>query len=103
MTLAGYVSRALKRLPAESTWWTADQTNTAHEHLALDDVSTRLIILHSALSRAHPLPPQLKELQMPDLSDFLSRDVPAEEGFAVTALIHTVNWYMINDINRLTQ
>lgn len=103
MTLAGYASRALKRPLATPSWWTVDQTDTAHSHIALDDVTTRLIILHSALSQAHPLPPQLKELDIPDLSDFLSRDVPAEEGFAVAALMHTVNWYMIYDLNRLTQ
>ena len=103
MTLSGYVSRALKRAPTADGWWTAERNDTAQTHLTPGGVTTRLIILHSSLSRAHPLPPKMKELKIPNLNEFLARDVPTEEGFAAAALIHTVNWYLIRDMNRLTQ
>jgi hypothetical protein len=106
MILSGYVSRAFKlKRPAAtaSRWWAAEQNDTAEAHLTPGGVSTRMIILHSALSRAHPLPPQLTDLQIPDLNEFLTRDVPMEEGFAAAALIHTVNWFLVGDVNRLTQ
>ncbi|EYE94810.1 uncharacterized protein EURHEDRAFT_479275 [Aspergillus ruber CBS 135680] len=100
LTLSGYVSLALERTP---TWWAADQNDTAQAHLTPGGVTTRMIILHSALSRVHPLPPQMRELEIPNLNELLTRDVPTEEGFAAAALIHTVNWYLIRDVNRLTQ
>ncbi|KAL7917238.1 hypothetical protein ACQKWADRAFT_324807 [Trichoderma austrokoningii] len=103
MTLASYVSRDLKAPDATSSWWAHDPTGTAQVHLTPGGVTTRMIILHSALSRAHPLPPELAELRIPHLGDFLTRDVPADERFAAAALIHSVNWYLIRDINRLTE
>lgn len=103
MTLASYVSRELKAPNAASSWWVEDPTGTAQAHLTPEGVMTRMIILHSALSRAHPLPPELKELKIPHLGEFLIRDVPADEGFAAAALIHSVNWYLIRDVNCLTQ
>lgn len=103
LTLSGYVSRALKRPPAASCWWTDDQNDMTQTHLTPDGVTTRMIILHSALSRAHPLPPHMKELEISNLNEFLTRGVPTEEGFPAVALIHTVNWYLIRDLNRLTQ
>ncbi|PNP39586.1 hypothetical protein TGAMA5MH_08605 [Trichoderma gamsii] len=103
MTLASYVSRDLKAPDATSSWWAHDPTGTAQVHLTPGGVTTRMIILHSALSRAHPLPPELAELSIPHLGDFLTRDVPADERFAAAALIHTVNWYLIREINRLTE
>lgn len=103
LTLSGYVSLALERPPTSSGWWAADQNDTAQAHLTPGGVTTRMIILHSALSRVHPLPPQMKELEIPNLNELLTRDVPTEEGFAAAALIHTVNWYLVRDINRLTQ
>lgn len=103
MTLASYVSRDLKAPDATSSWWAHDPTGTAQVHLTPGGVTTRMIILHSALSRAHPLPPELAELSIPHLGDFLTRDVPADERFAAAALIHSVNWYLIREINRLTE
>ncbi|UKZ52913.1 hypothetical protein TrVGV298_006699 [Trichoderma virens] len=103
MTLASYVSRELKVPDAASSWWANDPTGTAEAHLTPDGITARMIILHSALSRAHPLPPELAVLKIPHLGEFLTRDVPADEGFAAAALIHTVNWYLIRDVNRLTQ
>jgi hypothetical protein len=103
MTLASYVSRDLKAPDATSSWWAHDPTGTAQVHLTPGGVTTRMIILHSALSRAHPLPPELAEIRIPHLGDFLTRDVPADERFAAAALIHSVNWYLIRDINRLTE
>ncbi|RJE27610.1 hypothetical protein PHISCL_00035 [Aspergillus sclerotialis] len=103
MTLSGYVSRALKHDPTAAGWWTADQNDTAEAHLTPGGVTMRMVVLHSALSRAHPLPPRMKELKIPNLNEFLARDIPTEEGFAAAALIHTVNWYLIRDVNRLTQ
>jgi len=105
LTLSGYVSLALERPPTStpSCWWAADQNDTAQAHLTPGGVTTRMIILHSALSRVHPLPPQMRELEIPNLNELLTRDVPSEEGFAAAALIHTVNWYLIRDVNRLTQ
>ncbi|KAL7908558.1 hypothetical protein GGI35DRAFT_451482 [Trichoderma velutinum] len=103
MTLISYVSRELKAPNATSYWWANDPTGTAQAHLTPEGVTTRMIILHSALSRAHPLPPELTELEIPHLGEFLTRDVPADEGFAAAALIHSVNWYLIRDVNRLTQ
>ncbi|KAH8123452.1 hypothetical protein ACSS6W_007516 [Trichoderma asperelloides] len=103
MTLSSYVSRELKAPDATSSWWAHDPTGTAQVHLTPGGVTTRMIILHSALSRAHPLPPELEELGIPHLGEFLTRDVPADERFAAAALIHSVNWYLIRDINRLTE
>lgn len=103
ITLSGYVSRALKRPPATPRWWLTDRNKTAEAHLIPEGITTRMTILHSALSRAHPLPPQMKELQIPNLNEFLTTDLPTEEGFAAATLIHTVNWYLIRDVNRLTQ
>ncbi|KAL6903874.1 hypothetical protein GGI43DRAFT_381581 [Trichoderma evansii] len=103
MTLASYVSRELKAPDATSSWWANDPTGTAQVHLTPGGVTARMIILHSALSRAHPLPPELGELRIPHLGEFLTRDVPADERFAAAALIHSVNWYLIRDINRLTE
>jgi hypothetical protein len=103
MTLASYVSRDLNAPNATSSWWVDDPTGTAQAHLTPKGVATRMIILHSALSRAHPLPPGLTELTIPQLGEFLVRHVPADERFAAAALIHSVNWYLIRDVNRLTQ
>ena len=103
MTLSGYVSKALKHDPTAAGWWTTDQNDTAQAHLTPGGVTMRMVVLHSALSRAHPLPPKLMELKIPNLNEFLTRDIPTEEGFAAAALIHTVNWYLIRDVNRLTQ
>ncbi|KAL7936849.1 hypothetical protein V8C35DRAFT_209063 [Trichoderma chlorosporum] len=103
MTLISYVSKDLKAPNATSSWWVNDPTGTAQAHLIPEGVTTRMIILHSALSRAHPLPPELAELKIPHLGEFLTRGVPADEGFAAAALIHSVNWFMIRDVNRLTQ
>ncbi|KAL6697602.1 hypothetical protein J3F84DRAFT_369427 [Trichoderma pleuroticola] len=103
MTLISYVSRELKATKAASSWWANDPTGTAQAHLTPEGVTTRMIILHSALSRAHPLPPELTDLEIPHMGEFLTRDVPADEGFAAAALIHSVNWYLIRDVNRLTQ
>ncbi|KAJ9254625.1 hypothetical protein DTO207G8_3471 [Paecilomyces variotii] len=103
MTLTGYASRSLNRSSGPSLWWTADQTGTVESYIALDGIATRLIILHSALAGGHAMPPQLREFGIPDLRDFLSREIPSEEGFAAAALIRSVNWYMTRDLNRLTQ
>ncbi|PTB50194.1 hypothetical protein M431DRAFT_95903 [Trichoderma harzianum CBS 226.95] len=103
MTLISYVSRELKASKATSSWWANDPTGTAQAHLIPKGVTTRMIILHSALSRAHPLPPKLTELEIPHMGEFLTRDVPADAGFAAAALIHSVTWYLIRDVNRLTQ
>lgn len=103
LTLSGYLSRALQRAPAKSFQGIADQNDRFQDHLTPGGVTTRLIILHSALSRAHPMPPRMKNLEIPNLNEFLTSDVPTEEGFAAAALIHTVNWYLIRDVNRLTQ
>lgn len=104
LTLSGYLSKALQQQgPGKSCWWAADPDDTLQAHLTPAGVTTRMIILHSALSRAHPMPPRMKDLEIPDLNAFLTRKVPTEEGFAPAALIHTVNWYLIRDVNRLTQ
>lgn len=104
LTLSGYLSGALQQQgPGKSHWWVANQDDTLQAHLTPGGVTTRMIILHSALSRAHPMPPRMKDLEIPDLNTFLTREVPAEEGFAAAALIHTVNWYLVRDVNRLTQ
>ena len=103
LTLSGYVSRALKRPPAASCWWADRQNDTTQIHLTPEGVTARMIILQSALSRAHPLPPQMKELEIPNLNEFLTRGIPTKEGFPAAALMHTVNWYLIRDLNRLTQ
>ncbi|KAJ5330540.1 hypothetical protein N7476_000323 [Penicillium atrosanguineum] len=103
MTLTGYVSHSLNRSSGSSPWWTTDQTGTVEKFIALDGIATRLIILHSALVGSHALPPELREFEIPDLRDFLSKEIPPEEGFAAAALIRSVNWYMVRDLNRLTQ
>ncbi|KAJ4857298.1 fusaric acid resistance protein-like domain-containing protein [Trichoderma breve] len=103
MTLISYVSRDMKASKATSSWWANDPTGTAQAHLIPKGITTRMIILHSALSRAHPLPPKLTEIEIPHMGEFLTRDVPADAGFAAAALIHSVTWYLIRDVNRLTQ
>lgn len=106
MTLIGYASRAL---PAQSTtiksWWDDDSTDdnqTPKAHLCPKGITTRLVILHSGLARAQALPPEMRRLRIPDLNDFLAREVSKEDGFAVAALLHSVNWYLIKDLNSLT-
>ena len=93
MTVTGYVSRGLT--PSTSL------ANTTASHLTPDGVATRLIVLHSALGRAHPLPPELVDLKITDLAEFLASSV-SEDRFASVALIRSVNWHMIRDVNRLT-
>ncbi|KAH8428496.1 uncharacterized protein LDX57_006195 [Aspergillus melleus] len=103
MTLTEYASRSLNRSSGPSPWWNADQTGTVQSYVALDGVATRLIILHSALTGSHALPPQLRDFEMPGLGDFLSKGIPSEEGFASAALIRSINWYMTRDLNRLSE
>lgn len=98
MMVTSYVSQTL----GPSPWWMSDETGTVQSHLTPREITTRMIMLYSALGQAHSLPPGLGELRMPDLSDFLGRRVPTEEGFAAAALLHSVNWFMIRDLNSLT-
>ena len=103
MTLNAYASKALiPRRPNMVSRWTEDE-ELARTHLCPRGIISRLIILHSALSRAHPLPPELPDLKIPDLHDYLSRQTPTDqEGFAAAALIHSVNWFLVRDVNLLT-
>jgi len=103
MTLVGYVSRSLSSSGSTmASWFMDDEMLAAQGHLCPQGIATRMIVLHSSLFRAHPLPPELQELDIPDLNDFLSRKVPTEE-FAAAALIHSLNWHIIRDLNILTR
>lgn len=99
LTTTNYASLSLEALP---TGW-KQSSGGALEHVLPSGVTTRMVILHSALGLAHPLPPELGELKIPNLSEFLNRGIAADEGFATIALIRSVNWFTVRDINRLTE
>ncbi|KAF4595203.1 putative MFS transporter [Ophiocordyceps camponoti-floridani] len=101
MTLTGYASRTFQGLSDTSAWRFVDEDDVTRSQLLIEGVTTRMVVLHSALSQAHPLPPQLRELTRAHMPEFSSEI--RSEGVAAAALIHGVNSYIVRDINRLTQ
>lgn len=101
LTLTGYVSRALDggKLANASD----EDGHAARQHLAPQGLATRLVVLCSALTNAHPLPPGLSVLKIPDLRHFLDKRIATDECFAVASLVHSANYFIIRDINELTE
>lgn len=109
MALTSYLSKESKSPAAIASCWAAESYGngnaamTAYGDLIPHGIASRIIILHSALGGGHPLPPGLHPLTITHLLEFSNKSVSKDDEFAVAALIHSVNWFFIHDVNRLTE
>jgi hypothetical protein len=100
-TLVGYISHTLdgSKLASQMNTYNAD----VQSHLCPPGISTRLVILCSALRNGHPLPPGMRTLQVPDLRHFLHKRVATDASFASASLIHSANYMITRNLNELTK
>lgn len=103
LTLQAYASNVHTVRTDAAVSWAKSNWSELPSHLCPPGVTGRLIILHSALLNGHPLPPELPELAVSTMEHLLRRDTSSKKSFAIYALIHNLTWYMLRDINLLTE
>ena len=72
-------------------------------HIWPKGMSSRLLDLANALSEGHVLAPDLNDVFIPDIVDFLELECEATELLAAATMTHAAHWYMIQDISALTR
>lgn len=104
LTLQGYASKVESVRTNASVLWAKANWSELPAYLCPPGVTGRLIILHSALLNGHPLPPELPEMRVANLEHLLRSDTGSmKQSFAIYALIHNLTWYMLRDVNLLTE
>lgn len=103
LTLQGYVSKAESVRADAAIIWAKANWSELPAYLCPPGVTGRLIILHSALLNGHPLPPELPEMRVANLEHLLRSDASMKKSFAIYSLIHNLTWYMLRDVNLLTE
>ena len=72
-------------------------------HLSPTGITSRLVDLSNALAQGNFLAPDLTDVTIPDIVDFLELGCSSNEFSAAAALVHAANWYMIQDLSALTK
>lgn len=103
LTLQAYASKVEVVRTDAAILWAKSHRSELRSQLCPPGLTGRLIILHSALLNGHPLPPELPELTVSTLEHLLRSDASSKKSFAIYALIHNLTWYMLRDINLLTE
>lgn len=81
----------------------ADNDAVIRPHLCPTGITSRILDLSNALIEGQVLAPELNDLRVPDIVEFLRLNCSSNERFAAAALIHAANWYMIQDLAALTK
>lgn len=106
LTLVEYLSRYLTPACSSSAQPPADGTSSttqspAYASLCANGLSLRLLLLQSAIGNAHPLPPELRDLDFPVVEKTVQGFSNAASAPAI--FIEHINWHLIHDVNRLTR